>query len=175
LMVNPQNYFWKKGMTLDDLQLAEVVRNSVVYRQRLFSGAAWKRLMSGKVEIGRIAKIYVARPWLAVGSALRDAARRMGVRLRYDLGRELEEIDARGVKIVFVFARDEPGIGLLKIEAGSSLRRLGERCRIRIIDNADHVFSQSGPRATLLDILSEELFARIEFRGAQRPAAERGR
>ena len=82
------------------------------------------------------------------------------MRLRYDLGRELEEIDARGVKIVFVFARDEPGIDLLKIEAGSSLRRLGERCRVRIIDDADHVFSQSGPRAALQDILSEELFAR---------------
>ena len=160
LMVNPQNYFWKTGMTLDDLQVAEVVRNPVVYRQRLSSWPAWKRLISGKVEIARIAKIYMARPQLAVGAKLRDVARWIGVRLRYDLGRELEEIDARGVKIVFVFARDEPGIDLLKIEAGSSLRRLGERCRIRIIDDADHVFSQSGPRATLGNILSEELFAR---------------
>jgi alpha-beta hydrolase superfamily lysophospholipase len=160
LMVNPQNYFWKSGMTLDDLQVAEVVRNPVVYRQRLSSWAAWKRLMTGKVDVTRIAKIYMVRPLLALGSSLRDAARWTGIRLKYDLGRELEEIDARGVKIVFVFARDEPGIDLLKIEAGSSLRRLGERCRMRIIDDADHVFSQSGPRAALQDILSEELFAR---------------
>jgi pimeloyl-ACP methyl ester carboxylesterase len=159
LMVNPQNYFWKKGMTLDDLQLAEVVRNAAVYPQRLSSLAAWKRLFTGKVEIGRIAKIYMARPLLAVGSAVRNVARRMGVRLRYDLGRELEEIDARGVRIVFVFARNEPGIDLLKIEAGSALQRLGDRCRIRIIDDADHVFSQRGPRTTLRNILSEELFA----------------
>jgi pimeloyl-ACP methyl ester carboxylesterase len=160
LMVNPQNYFWKTGMTLDDLQLAEVVRNPALYRQRLTSWAAWKRLMSGEVEILRIARIYMARPLLAVGAAFRNVARSAGIRLRYDLGRELEEIDARGVRIVFVFARDEPGIDLLKIEAGSSLRRLGERCRVRIIDDADHVFSHSGPRAALRDILSEELFAR---------------
>jgi pimeloyl-ACP methyl ester carboxylesterase len=160
LMVNPQNYFWKTGMNLDDLTVAEVVRNPVVYRQRLSSWAAWKRLISGKVAIARIAKVYTVRPLLAIGSALRDAARWSGIHLRYDLGRELEEIHARGVKIVFVFARDEPGIDLLKIEAGSSLRRLGERCRVRIIDDADHVFSQSGPRAALQDILSEELFAR---------------
>jgi pimeloyl-ACP methyl ester carboxylesterase len=160
LMVNPQNYFWKTGMRLGDLQAAEVVRNPVLYRQRLSSWAAWKRLMSGKVGIVRIAKIYMVRPLLAIGSALRDAARWSGIRLKYDLGRELEEIDARGVKIVFVFARDEPGIDLLKIEAGSSLRRLGEQCRVRIIEDADHIFSQSGPRATLQDILSEELFAR---------------
>jgi alpha-beta hydrolase superfamily lysophospholipase len=172
LMVNPQNYFWKTGMHLEDLQVAEVVRNPVVYRQRVFSWAAWKRLMSGKVDIARIAKIYMVRPLLAVGSALRDAARWSGIRLRYDLGRELEEIDARGVKIVFVFARDEPGIDLLKIEAGSSLRKLGERCRVRIVDDADHVFSQSGPRATLQDILSEELFARTTAGGSPAMAAK---
>jgi pimeloyl-ACP methyl ester carboxylesterase len=172
LMVNPQNYFWKTGMSLDDLQVAEVVRNPVVYRQRLSSWAAWKRLMSGKVEVARIAKIYMVRPLLAVGSALRDAARASGIRLKYDLGRELEEIDARGVKIVFVFARDEPGIDLLKIEAGFSLRRLGERCRVRIIDDADHVFSQSGPRAALQDILSEELFARTASGGSPAVAAK---
>jgi pimeloyl-ACP methyl ester carboxylesterase len=166
LMVNPQNYFWKPGMDLEDLQVAEVVRNPVVYRQRMFSWAAWKRLMSGKVEVVRIAKIYMVRPLLAVGSALRDVARWSGMHLKYDLGRELEEIDARGVKIVFVFARHEPGIHLLKIEAGSSLKKLGERCRVRIIDDADHVFSQSGPRATLQDILSEELFARTTAAGS---------
>lgn len=166
LMVNPQNYFWKTGMHLEDLQVAEVVRNPVVYRQRVFSWAAWKRMISGKVEVVRIAKIYMVRLMLGVGSALRDAARWSGIRLKYDLGRELEEIDARGVKIVFVFARHEPGIHLLKIEAGSSLGKLGERCRVRIVDDADHVFSQSGPRATLQDILSEELFARTTAGGS---------
>ena len=159
LMVNPLNYFWKHGMALDNLQSADVVRDAALYRQRLSSWAAWKRLMSGKVEIVRIAKIYMARPRLAMEGALYDVARRIGVRLRYDLGRELEEIDARGVKIVFVFARGEPGLDLLKIEAGSALRRLGKRCRVRIIDDADHSFSQGGPRATLQNILSEELFA----------------
>jgi alpha-beta hydrolase superfamily lysophospholipase len=159
LMVNPQNYFWHKGMTLDDLQLADIVRNSLVYRKQISSRTAWKRLIGGEVDIGRIVKISMSRPLLAVRSTLRDVARRIGLRLRYDLGRELEEIDARGVRIVFVFARAEPGLDLLKIEAGSSLRRLGERCRVRIIDDADHVFSQSGPRATLRNILSEELFS----------------
>jgi pimeloyl-ACP methyl ester carboxylesterase len=165
LMVNPLNFFWKNGMILDNLQSADVVRDAALYRQRLWSWAAWKRLMSGKVEIVRIAKIYMARPMLAVEGALYDVARRIGVRLRHDLGRELEEIDARGVRIVFVFARGEPGLGLLKIEAGSALRRLGERCRVRIIDDADHSFSQGGPRATLQNILSEELFA-----GPRQPA-----
>jgi dienelactone hydrolase len=160
LMVNPQNYFWKEGTTLNDLQLAEVVHNPGLYRRQIFSAAAWKRLLTGQVDTWRIAKIYFYRPLLDVESTMRDIARRLHIRLPNDLGTELEEIHRRGVRIVFVFARGEPGIDLLKIEAGSSVKRLGESCRIHYIDGGDHIFSQSGPRAILKKILSDELFAR---------------
>jgi alpha-beta hydrolase superfamily lysophospholipase len=160
LMVNPQNYFWKAGTTLNDLQLAEVVHNPGLYRRQIFSAEAWKRLLSGQVNTWRIAKIYFYRPLMGLESKLRDIARRLHIQLPNDLGSELEEIHSRGVRIVFVFARGEPGIDLLKLEAGSSVKRLGESCRIHYIDGGDHIFSQSGPRAILKKILSDELYAR---------------
>ena len=160
LMVNAQNYFWDQSMTLEGLQLAEVVRNPTIYRERIFSARAWRRFLTGQVNIWRIVKIYLHRPVLALKSMLRDIARVAGVRLRHDLGRELETIIARGVRVIFVFARGEPGIDLLRIEAGSIVRRLGERCRVRIIDSADHTFSRNGPRQVLEEVLSDELFAR---------------
>ncbi len=163
LMVNPQNYFWGPGDSLETLQLAEVVRNPGVYRERMFSISAWKRLLSGQVNIVRILQIYMQRPLLAVESAARDIARMLHIKLPNDLGSELEEIVARGIRVVFVFADGEPGIGLLKLQAGASVRRLGERCRIHVIDNADHVFTQSGPRAAMEKVLSEELFARSDW------------
>jgi len=163
LMVNPQNYFWKPGETLRGLQLAEVVRNPGVYRERAFSLAAWKRMVTGQVNILRIAKIYLQRPLLAVESTLRDIARRLHIRLPNDLGTELEEIVARGVRVVFVFARDEPGIGLLKLQAGTSVKRLAERCCIHTINGGDHVFTRSGPRAMMEKIVSDELLARPEW------------
>jgi alpha-beta hydrolase superfamily lysophospholipase len=163
LMINPQNYFWKTGETLEGLQLAEVVRNPGLYRERVFSVAAWKRMVTGEVNILRIAKIYLQRPLLAAESSLRDIARRLHLRLPNDLGTELEEIVARGVRVVFVFARDEPGIGLLKLQAGNSVKRLAERCRIYIVNGGDHVFTRSGPRAIMDKIVSDELFARPEW------------
>jgi len=163
LMVNPQNYFWGPGDSLETLQLAEVVKNPGVYQQRVFSIAAWKRLLSGQVDIVRIVKIYMQRPLLAVESTARDIARVLHIKLPNDLGSELEEIVARGIRLVFVFADGEPGIGLLKLQAGASVRRLGERCRIHVIDNADHVFTQSGPRAVMEKVLSEELFASSDW------------
>jgi len=160
LMVNAQNYFWDQSMTLEGLQLAEVVRNPTIYRARIFSARAWRRFLTGQVNIWRIVRIYLHRPVLALNSMLRDIARGAGIRLRHDLGRELESIIGRGVRVVFVFARGEPGVDLLRIEAGSVVRRLGERCRVRLIDSADHTFSRSGPRQVLEEVLSEELFAR---------------
>jgi pimeloyl-ACP methyl ester carboxylesterase len=160
LMVNPQNYFWRQGMALDAVQIAEVIDKPKLYNQLMFSAATWKRLLRGQINVLRVAKVYFYRPFLELESKFRDLARYLRVRLPLDLGRELEEIDRRGVKIVFVFSRGEPGLNLLKIEAGSSVKRLSERYRLHVIDGADHVFSQSGPRATLREILSEELFSR---------------
>ena len=171
LMVNAQNYFWDETMTLDGLQLAEVVHNPTIYRARIFSARAWRRVLTGQVNVWRIVRIYLHRPVLALESKLRDLARAAGMRLRHDLGRELEGIITRGVRVVFVFARGEPGVDLLRIEAGSTVRRLGERCRVRIIDSADHTFSRSGPRQVLEEVLSAELFARQDGQSTGQVAA----
>jgi alpha-beta hydrolase superfamily lysophospholipase len=165
LMINPQNYFWKEGMSLEGLQLAEVVRNPGVYRERVLSATAWRRLLAGQVNIWRIVRIYIHRPLLALESTLRDIARYLRIHLPRDLGSELEEIAARGVRVVFVFARGDPGIDLLKIQGGSLVKRLGEHCRVHIIDSADHTFSQRSSRAALEGILSDELFVRHQWGG----------
>jgi pimeloyl-ACP methyl ester carboxylesterase len=163
LMINPQNYYWKEGMKLNDMQAWELVSKPDAYRSRMFSLSTWRRLLTGQVDVAYIAQIYFQSVLLALESFFRDMARRTGVRLQRDLGWELEEIVARGVRVVFVFARGEPGIGLLQLQAGSTIERLGERCHLHIIDNADHVFTQSGPREVLESILSDELFARGEW------------
>jgi alpha-beta hydrolase superfamily lysophospholipase len=160
VMFNAQNYFWSEGMTLSDLQEAEVVRNPGVYRERVFSAAAWRRLFRGNVNIRRVVMIYAQRVRWTMESAIRELTRGLGIRLPRDLGWELLDIRARGVEIVFVFARGEPGIGLLKLQAGSAVKRLGDACRLRIVESGDHTFTESSARAVLEDVLSDELFAR---------------
>ena len=96
LLINPENYFWEEGMTLSDLQLADVVRNPSVYLTRVRSAAAWLRLLSGNVNIWRVMKVYINRLSLAVESVLRDLARLLRIHLPMDLGSELEELAARG-------------------------------------------------------------------------------
>ena len=161
LLVNPMNFLWNEGLTADNLQLeVDVARNVGFYRDRVFSAAIWKRILTGKLNIWRIARIVMKRPILNLESRVNDLARTLRVHLPNDLGWELEEIGTRGVKIVFVFARGEPGLDVLKLQAGSAIKRLGDRCLIRIIDSADHIFSHAPTRRSLERILSDELYSR---------------
>jgi alpha-beta hydrolase superfamily lysophospholipase len=159
VMVNPETFFWSEGMSIYDRQTAELVRRPNAYRSKMMSSAAWKRLLSGQIDIRYVLGTYAGRFKLALESKFRNMARRLRIRLPNDLGMQLEEIGARGVRLIFVFSHGEPGIELLKLQGGTSLNRLGERCRIHIVDDADHVFSKIESRSTLQRILSDELFA----------------
>jgi hypothetical protein len=117
-------------------------------------------VLTGRADVRRIASVHLRHAWFTFTSILRDVARRLRIRVPQDLGRELQEVTARGVQVVFVFSRGEVGIELLKLQAGSSVERIRDRCRVHIIDGADHIFSQRIPRQQLENILSEELFSR---------------
>jgi alpha/beta superfamily hydrolase len=158
-MGNPENFSWKEGAPIDAIPVADVVRASAVYRELALSVSHWRKLLAGKVDITRIVKIYSRRIALSLESTLRGVVRLLGVRLPSDVGWQLEQIAARGVRITIVFSRGEPGIQLLRMQGGSAIKRLGERCRVHIIDGADHTFSGSSSRAVLEKLLSDELFA----------------
>ena len=177
LMVNPQNFVWDEDQMSSDLPPAEVVRDVGGYRERVFSAAAWKRLLGGQVNVWRIVRVYLHRVRIAVESAARNAARALHIRLPHDLGSELEEIAARGIRVVFVFARGDPGVELLRIQGGSAVRRLGDRCHVHIVDSADHTFTQSRARAVLEQTLSDELFVHhdeVADTAGARPLARAG-
>jgi hypothetical protein len=103
---------------------------------------------------------------------LREVGRFLRLRFPDDLGWQLEQIANRGVQTTIVFSRGEPGIELLRMQGGSAIKRLGERCRVHIIDGADHTFSRSSSRAVLEKSLSDELFARQGYPGTGRAAGQ---
>ncbi len=159
LMVNPV-YFWNDEKALDDVQRAETVRDTGAYQNKTFSLTTWKRLLKGQIDVRFVVRSYSHRLLAVFGATMRNFARRMRIHLPRDLGWELEKVAARGVRLVFVFAPGEPGLNLLNLQAGASVRRLGDQCRVHLLDNGDHVFSKRGPREVMADILSDELEAR---------------
>jgi alpha-beta hydrolase superfamily lysophospholipase len=164
VMVNPETFFWNESMSIYDMQISDIVKGPAIDRGKLFSAGTWKRLLLGQIDVRYVLRRYVRRVLIGVESTCRDAARRLRIPLPHDLGRQLEEIATRGVRMVFVFSRGEPGIELLQMQAGRSLKRLGECCRIHVIDGADHVFSKFDSRMALQDLLGDELFEPMEIR-----------
>jgi alpha-beta hydrolase superfamily lysophospholipase len=160
IMVNPLNFFWRKTITQNDLTRLGNVHNPSLYMRQNIASRFWKKLLSGQVNVGRLIEIYAKYGYELVQWRVRDLARALRLPLPRDLGNELEDVASRGIGIVFLFARGDPGIDLLRHQGGSAVKRLGQRCRLHMIDGADHIFSQSKPRAALESIFSEELFAR---------------
>jgi alpha-beta hydrolase superfamily lysophospholipase len=159
LAINPLIFFWQDGLDVNDVQAWEVVDKPAVYRSQIRSLKAWRRLLFGDVSIWRVARIYLNRPIMALQTGLRNLARGLHFRLKNDLGRELNDLKARGVRVVFVFSRGDAGMRLLQLESGLSAKELDKRYRIRTIDGADHEFTRSAARAALGQALSEELYA----------------
>jgi alpha-beta hydrolase superfamily lysophospholipase len=157
LLINPLTFYWRQGDSLDDLQISEVVRNPGVYLENALSLKRWQKLLRGRVNLWRVVKVFVHRAWLAVDGTARDVCRRLGIRIVDDLGWDLASVAERGVRMVFIFARGDGGLELLRNQGGSMVNKLGEQCRIHVIDGADHIFSQEGARAKLVDLLDAEL------------------
>jgi len=158
-MINPETFSWKEGTPIDDIHLAEVVGSAGVYRKRALSVAHWRKLLAGRVDVARITSLSVRRMMLSLESTSRNVRRLLRMPLPGDLGWQLEQIADRGVKITIVFSRGEPGIELLRMQGGAAIEDLGERCRVHIVDGADHTFSRGSSRAVLEKLLSDELFA----------------
>jgi alpha-beta hydrolase superfamily lysophospholipase len=157
IMVNAETYFWTESQSIHDRQTAELVHQPEAYGKQLLSVQSWKRLLRGQIDIRYVLGTYSRSFWLALESGARNIARRLRIPLPNDLGTQLEAAVARGVRLLFVFSRGEPGLNLLKLQAGVSLERLGKRCEVRIVDNADHVFSKLDSRRTVEKILTDEL------------------
>jgi alpha/beta superfamily hydrolase len=167
LMVNPRQFLWDEGLWKlgvgdpDEMWRSVYAARSLgYYFQLAFSSNTWIRLLTGRLSVSRHVRALIPRPFMMLQSIVRNWARRLRVRLPRDLGWELEDIGARGVRMVFVFAYGERGLEMLKMHGGSSVARLGERCSIHVIHDADHTFSKRSALGALEKCLSDELATR---------------
>ena len=139
LMVNPLNYYWHEGMSLHDLTWLGFVHSPRTYLEQVLPAKFWRKVLTGQVDLRRLLKLYVQHLYVLFVSALHNAARALHIPVSGDLGYEMQAVAARGTEMVFVFAQGEPGVRVLTHQGGSSVKRLGTRCRIHSIDGANHL------------------------------------
>jgi pimeloyl-ACP methyl ester carboxylesterase len=121
------------------------------YNKSVKSARSWKKLLSGKVDLRRIARVAAWKIVLRGKHTVREVARRTGIPMRHDLARRFAALARRGVRVHFLYSADDPGRVRLAIEAGSHVSRL---CRsgdfsMRIFAGANHIFTQRWAQASL--------------------------
>lgn len=153
LLVNPLNF------SLSEAPLADVLYDPLLYGRRMLSPRSWKRLLTGQVRFLRLLRVNAHQFWLSIEALLRRLTRLVGMRLPRDLVRQLEALRRAGIRVVFLFSANDPGIKLLRLKSGLPERELGEHFRIRIVTGADHNFTHTVARRKLEELLTEELLA----------------
>ena len=159
VVINPLTYFWRDGLSLDQPKpLYQDASDVDRYSKNILRPDKWRKVLRGGVDVVAAARTVGRHAATVLASHARDVSRAAGFPWREDLGADLEAIARRRVDLQFVFAAGDPGLPLLRAQAGSALpvlERKGAIC-ISTIDGADHTFTpvwSHEPLTRLLDQL----------------------
>jgi hypothetical protein len=155
--INPLTFFWKDGMSLDfDYSEHRVTQDARRYSEKVFSLASWKKVFRGNVSLGGVAQVLARHSASLVSGRGRDIARRFGHRFPDDLAFELDEVARRGIGLHFVFARDDPGMDILRVQGGRAVTRLERagKLKVDVIDARGHTFTALWAQDALVAVLS---------------------
>lgn len=162
ILINPLTFFWKSGMSLSypEYKVAQDIQR---YRKTALSGSAWRKLLTGRVDVGNLARVLVRTAHARALGPIRSVARLFGRPLLEDLPTELRGALKAAIDLQFVFSAGDPGLELLRTQGGATARRLQDREQIGIalIDGADHTFTDLAARQTLVQMLVEKIRARL--------------
>ena len=158
VVINPLTFFWKEGQSLDYPAFLTVAARAR-YGRSIRSLEKWKKLLRGGIDLGEVRRVLGHSIAAHTVGLARDWARRLGRPFPDDLGAELDALAARGIAMRFVFAAGDPGLGLLRRDGGSAVRRLERegRLSIDVIDGADHTFTPLASQAALQAVLERVL------------------
>jgi alpha-beta hydrolase superfamily lysophospholipase len=148
ICINPLTFQWHEGMSLDTPDSHRTTRDAQYYGGAVRDFAKWKKLLTGRADLGYIARFAIRRARDLVRRRVRRAAEWAHLRDPGELGQRLERYRASGRQLGFIFSANDPSYAILTSEAGPSLRRLYRLgvLRLDFVDGADHTFSREAWR-----------------------------
>jgi len=128
------------------------------YRHSIRDPDKWKKLLSGGVDLRRLATSLWTRASDRATAAFEQVARKLGRPLPTDLGAQLSSLVDRGITSTFIFSGGEPDLVMFREHTGPLLAKL-ERAGLvlRVVDGADHTFTPMWSQAVLVDEVAAAL------------------
>ena len=176
LLLNPLTFFWREGMPLDDADI-QAIEDDNYYTLAMFDPHKWWKLLTGRSRTGvfgamkiALRKILSRRSGMPpVPDGLPAVKSEPGVPShpqRPDLRGDLARIRTADRHVALWFSPTEPGYTILMLQAKRQVRDAIRDGAMRIdhVAEADHTFSNLGPRRVLIDQLVEHLRRRFPRR-----------
>ena len=166
ILINPLTFFWKPGMSLQypEYRVAQDMRR---YQKTMLNLAAWRKLMTGRVDLANLARVLISGARNRVLGPLRALRRALGRPMADDLPTELRAVLRASIDLRFVFSAGDPGLQLLETQGAAAARSLRARGQlgVALIQDADHTFTDLPARRQLLKVLVETLGSRAARAG----------
>lgn len=170
LLFNPLTFYWREGMSLDDpppvpadtRERMEHLNLWQYYLGRMRDVRSWKNLLTARSDTGQLMQTMVQRARIAAAERMQSMldVLKPGSPAAVDpLARDMQALVESGRRVSFVFARSDPGYGLLMTHAGATVRRyLGKkRIHIAFIERATHTFTSQASRRDFIKCVSGHL------------------
>jgi pimeloyl-ACP methyl ester carboxylesterase len=176
ILVNLQRFVWREGDPSDTVRRTDL-RPTRFYLRNILSVQAWLRLLHADFDVANLLRVVVMRlvrralagidPLL---NLLPGAMTRVG-RVR----RAIEALGDRGLPVLYVLGRNDPGVEELAEYFGHDGWRLRRQTNvtIRLLEGADHTLGTHNLRATLIELIREWCGQNwpVQDGGAERGAA----
>ncbi|MFL6692037.1 MAG: alpha/beta fold hydrolase [Ramlibacter sp.] len=161
VLMNARLLEWTPGQPGDSWQgsMQQYAKSTDYYRRALFKAEVWQKFVRGQVNLG-----LIARRFLALTAARVQRALTFGPEREESVLSKMQRLCARGTDVLMLVSDADDGRDYVEFHFGPDGRRLRGHPNFRMayVPDADHTFSRPGNQEHVLPELLRHL--------AQRPA-----
>jgi pimeloyl-ACP methyl ester carboxylesterase len=177
VMANLARFLWRTGDSVETVR-RQSMRSTVFYIDGLKTRRVWRRMLRGDVNVPGIAWLLTKRLTHRIAyAALLPAvavAERLGLesRLRFPQ-RALRRLARRGVKLLLVVGREDPGLDEIEAHFGTRGRTLAAfpDTRLEIVPDIDHMLGRQAARERFVTLFQDFLRDQYGIAAPESPPA----
>ena len=159
ILINPLTYHWVEGMTLDTTRHFQDVS---YYRGAIRDPRRWLKFLRGQTDIAKAVGVALSQLKSIACINFHAALEKFGLGAGTPLSHGLRHLYAMKRQITLFISEDDPGLDILlagaKRAASSGLKN--GQIKLARIPRADHTFTQSESRDTLINAICRLLLDR---------------
>jgi pimeloyl-ACP methyl ester carboxylesterase len=166
VLINLLTFHWTEGDTLE-VRSRRSAKSTRFYKRAAMRPRTWKRLVTGQVNLRRIATELARR----VRRRLRREAESLVAKVSggaagTDIEQGFRHLEARGTSCLAIYGSNDSGIDVLEEQLGAEARALrgSSAFRMVILEGPDHTFTPLWTQAHLIELIGDHLVERLRSR-----------